>query len=197
MSYRFADSLRPGSGRNWLGFAVFQCKKHNGLCHPGLLTACEQDQEGGNWFGSAPAEPDQFHPDPARKLSANLYDIHHCSVYSEKIPDDGQRNFPKHVEFYFKHKFEKVVHLVGFIIRNVCRRSLKQYLYVCTDCPYNSNIKDSLIKEQPGTLTLLELILGNQIFFNDSVSQTSPLLRRFFVYRKHSLADFITNIERK
>jgi len=35
-----------------------------------------------------------------------------------KIPDDGQRNCPKHVEFYCKNKFEKLVHLVGFIIRN-------------------------------------------------------------------------------
>jgi len=26
-----------------------------------------------------------FHPDPARKLSANLYDIYHCCVYSEKL----------------------------------------------------------------------------------------------------------------
>jgi len=41
MSYRFADSLQAGSGRN--------------------------------------------HPEPARKLSANLYDIYHCYVYSEKL----------------------------------------------------------------------------------------------------------------
>jgi len=34
----------------------------------------------------------QFHPDPTSKL-------------------------PKHVEFYFKNKLEKLVHLVGFIIR--------------------------------------------------------------------------------
>ena len=27
----------------------------------------------------------QFHPDPARKLSVNLYDIYHCCVYSEKL----------------------------------------------------------------------------------------------------------------
>jgi len=40
MSYRFADTLRAGSGRR---------------------------------------------PDPARKLSANLYDIYHCCVYSEKL----------------------------------------------------------------------------------------------------------------
>jgi len=37
-----------------------------------------------------------------------------CTV---KNPDDGQRNCPKHVEFYSKNKFEKLVHLVGFIIR--------------------------------------------------------------------------------
>jgi len=33
-------------------------------------------------------------------------------------PDNGQRNCPKHVEFYSKNKFEKLVRLVGFIIRN-------------------------------------------------------------------------------
>ena len=34
-----------------------------------------------------------------------------------KTADDGQRNCPKHVEFYSKNKFEKLVHLVGFIVR--------------------------------------------------------------------------------
>ena len=55
----------------------------------------------------------EFRPDPARKL----YDIYHCCVYSEKTPDDGQRNCPKHVEFYSNNKFEKLMNLVGFIIR--------------------------------------------------------------------------------
>ena len=27
----------------------------------------------------------QFRPDPARKLSVILYNIHHCCVYSEKL----------------------------------------------------------------------------------------------------------------
>ena len=27
----------------------------------------------------------QIHPDPACKLSTNLYDIYHCCVYSEKL----------------------------------------------------------------------------------------------------------------
>jgi len=34
-------------------------------------------------------------------------------------PDDGQTNCPKHVEFYSKNKFEKLVLLVGFIMRAV------------------------------------------------------------------------------
>ena len=49
------------------------------MCHTGLLTACEEDQD--------------------------------------VTPDNGQRNCPKHVEFYSKNKFEKLVHLFGFIIR--------------------------------------------------------------------------------
>jgi len=42
------------------------------------------------------------------------YTIAVCTV---KTPDDGQTNRPKHVDFYSKNKFEKLVHLVGFIIR--------------------------------------------------------------------------------
>ena len=37
-----------------------------------------------------------------------------------KTPNDEQRNCPKHVEFHSKIKtFEKLVHLVGFIIRHL------------------------------------------------------------------------------
>jgi hypothetical protein len=45
----------------------------------------------------------------------NLYDLLLCVQC--QTPDDGQRNCPKHVEFYFKNKSEKFVHVVGFIIR--------------------------------------------------------------------------------
>ena len=34
-----------------------------------------------------------------------------------KISGDEQKNCPKHVEFYSKNELEKLVHLVGFIIR--------------------------------------------------------------------------------
>ena len=45
---------------------------------------------------------------------------------SIKTPDDGQRNCPKHVEFYSKNKFEKLMHLVGFIIRKINTQNLKK-----------------------------------------------------------------------
>ena len=81
----FGQFFCPSSG-------VFHCTHINGICHTGLLTACERNQNG-----------TPFHPDPARKLSA---------------PDDGQRNCPKNVEFHFKNKFGKLVHLIDFVIRN-------------------------------------------------------------------------------
>jgi len=145
MSYRCADSLRAGSGWNSSNFSnlflewnstcfgeflcqssgVFHRTHGNGICHTGLLTACEQDQDGTavisqiySWnetlhisesssvhhqeffivhtamvyaiqvcwqLASRIRMELQFHPDPARKLSANLYDIHDCRVYSEKL----------------------------------------------------------------------------------------------------------------
>jgi len=67
------------------------------------------------------------HSDPARKLSAKSWScsqavnkpVWHIPLLCVqwKTPGDGQRNCPKHVEFYSKNKFEKLVHLVGFTIR--------------------------------------------------------------------------------
>ena len=71
----------------------------NGMCHTGLLTVCEQDQDGSILILLASCQQ-----------TCMTYTISVCS-------DDGQRNCPKHVEFYSKNKFEKLVHLVGFIIR--------------------------------------------------------------------------------
>ena len=45
----------------------------------------------------------------------------------------GQSNCLKHVEFYFKNKFEKLVHLVGFIIRIYHdARSPERQIYIFT-----------------------------------------------------------------
>jgi len=68
--------------------------------HTDFLTTCERNQ------------------DPARKLSANLYDIFYCCVYSEKLLMMDRGTVRKHVEFYSKNKFEKLVHLLGFYYKN-------------------------------------------------------------------------------
>jgi len=71
------------------------------------------------WFGvvsvlqAAACNTDTFRPDPVRKMSARIPLL----CVESKTPDDGQRNCPKHVEFYSKNKFEELVHLIGVIIR--------------------------------------------------------------------------------
>ena len=47
----------------------------------------------------------------------NLYDIYLLLCVQCRTADDGQRDSPKHVEIHSKNKFEKLVHLVGFVIR--------------------------------------------------------------------------------
>ena len=81
-------------------FSLYTQQWYIHVCHTGLLTACEQ--------GSGRS----YVLIPARKL----YDIPLLCV-QWKTADDGQRNCPKHVEFYSKNKSEKLVHLAGFIIR--------------------------------------------------------------------------------
>jgi hypothetical protein len=44
--------------------------------------------------------------------------------------DDGQRNCPKHVKFHFQNKFEKLVYLVGFIIRRFVMMHVHVYVKV-------------------------------------------------------------------
>ena len=75
---------------------------------------------GWNWFllcCHQQQSKNQFHCDPVRKLSTNLYEIYHCWVYSEWTRDDGQRHCPKHVEFHAKNKFANLVHFVGLILK--------------------------------------------------------------------------------
>jgi len=70
------------------------------------VAACEQDQNGTavpSWSCS-------------QAVSKPVWHIPLLYV-QWKTPDDGQRNCPKHLEFYSKNKFEKLVHLVGCIIR--------------------------------------------------------------------------------
>ena len=51
-----------------------------------------------------------------------------CERDQDGTSSDGQRNCPKHVEFYSKNKFEKLVHLVCFIVR--MQQSIKMRILV-------------------------------------------------------------------
>ena len=52
-----------------------------------------------------------------RSSQQNLYDICLLLCVQSWTRDDGQRDCPKYVEFHSKNKFEKLVQLVGFVIR--------------------------------------------------------------------------------
>ena len=64
-----------------------------------IMTVCEQDQY------------------PPRKLSADLYDIYHCCVYSEKLLMMDRGTLRNMYSFIPKINLKKLVHLVYFIIR--------------------------------------------------------------------------------
>jgi len=108
MSYRFADSLRAGFG---IKFYMFRTVPLSIIRIFSLYTQ-QWYMSYSLWAGS-----ERFHPDPA--VSKPVWHIPLlCAQW--KTADDGQRNCPKHVEFYSKNKFEKLVLLIGFIIRMLC-----------------------------------------------------------------------------
>ena len=80
-----------------------------------------------------------------------------------KIPDDGQRNCPKHVEFRDKNKFGKLVRLVGFIKKKVNR--LTQDKMTRVYAIWNSSVLDDGQNEWPDTLW--EYFKENFKFYTD------------------------------
>jgi len=114
----FGQFLCPSSG-------VFHCTHSNGMCHTGLLTACEQGQD--------------ETAVPSWSCSQAVWHTPLLCV-QWKTPDDGQGNCPKHVEFYSKNKFEKLVHLVGFIIR-IHLMVKCPFLLVTSRCPISNMVE--------------------------------------------------------
>ena len=69
-----------------------------------LLNACQRDQDVSILI-------------PLASSQHNLYDMYLLLCIQYQTPDDRQKTCPTRVEFYSKNKFEKLVHLLGFIIR--------------------------------------------------------------------------------
>jgi len=75
----------------------------------------------------------------ACKLSANLYDIYHCCVYSGKSPDDGQRNCPKYVDLNW------IVSIPFCVVNNVLIKPSLHNTYINSCIYYNYSTKLSWI----------------------------------------------------
>ena len=136
----FGQFLCPSSG-------VFHCTHSNGICHTGhaLISQIYSWNETLHVSDSSSVHHQEFFT----VHTAMVYVIQVCwqlvsSFKMEQVPswncplavskpvwhltllcvqwkitDDGQRNCPKHVEFHSKNRFEKLVHIVGFIVRKV------------------------------------------------------------------------------
>jgi hypothetical protein len=83
-----------------------------------------------------------------------------------KTPDDGQMNCPKHVEFYSKNKFEKLVHVVGFITRiyhnarSTERQIIPEYVQSFLNFEINiSHLTQIATFEKPTSTTCLTCVL--------------------------------------
>jgi len=133
----FGQFLCPSSG-------VFHCTHSNIICHTGLLTAWQRAGSGQNCSSTLILL--------AVKLSANLYDIYHYCVYSEKLlmMDRGTARSMK--SFFAKNKFEKLVLLVGCNVRTflvILQLKNLLWLWLCqgksspTDCHLFLALKQS------------------------------------------------------
>ena len=80
---------------------VFHCTHSSGICHTGFA--------------------DCLLVGASKQSAKPVWHIPLLCV-QWKTYDDGQRNCLKHVEFPSKNKFEKLVHLVGFIIRKMAEQ---------------------------------------------------------------------------
>jgi len=114
---------------------VFHCTYSNGICRTGLLTACEQDQDGVLSLSCLQA------------LSKPVWHTPLLCV-QWKTPDYGQRNCTNHVHFHSKNKFEKLVHLVGFVISTFLKFILRIKLYMFRTVPLSIIRSFSLYTQQ-------------------------------------------------
>ena len=94
---------------------------------------------------------------------SNLFLEQNCTFFGQDFcPSDRQKTFPKHVEFYSKNKFEKLVHLVGFIIRmyHDARSSECQIMLfrICVlQLRHNCKIKEAIQIINEYTIILLDV----------------------------------------
>jgi hypothetical protein len=110
----FGQFLCPSSG-------VIHCTLSNGKCHTDSWPAAVYKLVWLVWRPSCRAAGSGSNSVPSCCCcSTAVYKlVWHIPLLSLQwiTPDDGQRNCSKLVEFRFQNKFEKLVHLVGFIIR--------------------------------------------------------------------------------
>jgi len=100
------------------------------------------------------------------------YTIAVCTV---KTPDDGRRNCPKHVEFYSENKFEKLVHLVGFIISIVHYFVVNWCVLDCCTGDVQHQIIPVFIPKDAGSNSAEYSVIMTDFLFLQNVTREMPV----------------------
>ena len=104
-----------------------------------------------------------------------------------KTADDGQRNCPKHVEFYYKNKFEKLVHLVSSIIRmyHDARSPERQTIYHDARSPIRQTIYYDARSPERQTIYHDARSPERQTIYHDARSPERQSRKWPFMYNLH------------
>jgi hypothetical protein len=108
----FGQCLCPSPG-------VFHCTHSSGVSHTVLQTACEQDQDVPSWSCS-------------QAVCKTVGHIPFIDVWTVKTSWWLTVELSEICRFSFQNKFEELVHLVGFIIRNLFRLNTNTLPFLAT-----------------------------------------------------------------
>jgi len=112
---------------------------------------------------------------PLASSQLNLYDIYLLPCVQCWTPYDGQRNCLKYVEFYSKNKFEKLVHLVGFIIiiyHNAWSSECQKLNFTCQKSHIWQNCQNTFLL----LLHLLYLLKYEYKLYSSMVGSSIPII---------------------
>jgi hypothetical protein len=151
----FGQFLCPVSG-------VIHCTHSNGMCHTGSFRAAA----GSGWNCSSILILLE-----SCQETCMTYTIAECTVNNSWY---WTEELPKHVEFHFQNKFEKLVHLVGFIIRKFLRNCCC-FHYSWSHCAYFAVLRNC------NTVCLIGGPLRNTVSQNLRATHCRVMLSRLLI----------------
>jgi len=120
----------------------------------------------------------------------NLYDIYLLLCIQCWAPNDGQINCLKHVKFYSKNKFDKLLNLFGFIIRRNLLVCLKRRCVFA----FNSTVLWDLTSCKIVTVSLFTVCRSVHLCTFKWINQLDAAINYRFIVRHLDTAQHVSGI---